>query len=175
MPGARGDSVPVAERTMRVVLAFLTSLASLGLLGCGVTDDNLEPNDDAAHATPLPLGEARDAVVILGNDDVYATEVAVDTTLLFELHQTGHEREARIALINPDGSKPDLPTSPTCSPASAPPPRLVCVPGGDFDLVVPVHAGEKGVVVVYQPSLCVECFNGESSEYTIAVKALSVP
>jgi hypothetical protein len=154
---------------------FLTLLAgSLALGGCTVSEDDLEPNDDPAHATPLAIGQQREAIVILGNHDFYAAAIDGPRALRFRLRSTGHEKEARIALVGADGTLPELLEDPACAAADAPLPRSICRADG-FDLDAAFPAGAKPVVVVYQPMLCVDCFTPESSEYTLALDELPAP
>ncbi len=145
------------------------------LTACSVSEDSLEPNDDVAHATSLALGETREAIVILGNDDLYTTTPSSASTLRWHLVPTGREREARIGLIGADGVAPTFPLEPVCSSPDAPLPRVNCASDGSFDLDAVVAEGESAVVVVHQPALCTDCFTPESTTYTISVNTGPTP
>jgi hypothetical protein len=153
----------------------LSILAFVALTACGASEDSLEPNDDVAHATPLPLGSTREAIVILGNDDFYATTSSAAATLRWHLVPTGHEREARIGLVGKDGALPELTLNPACNSPDAPLPRVICADDGSFDLDAAVAAGESAVVVIHQPNLCVDCFTAENTTYTISVDRSPTP
>lgn len=156
-------------------MRFLTLLLLLAATGCTVTEDRLEPNDDVAHATLLSLGEAREAIVVLENDDFYTTPVSEATTLRWHLVPIGREKEPRIGLVGKDGAAPDLQGSQACAAADAALPRSICEFDGSFILDAAIAAGASGVVVIHQPDLCVECFTPESSTYTISVRVAPDP
>jgi hypothetical protein len=150
-------------------MRHLFILSFLALTACSVSEDSLEPNDDVAHATSLPIGATREAIVILGNDDLYTTTPGAATTLRWHLVPTGREKEARIALVGADGVVPEIPLNPACNSPDAPLPRVVCADDGSFDLDAAVAEGESAVVVVHQPALCGDCFTPESTTYTLSV------